>query len=64
MKTPALDLWRRELKAGARTPTTFDALWKAACLEMNAIESQGAPRIAAAYRAEALAVLRAAARVA
>jgi len=35
---PALELWRAELAAGQRTPTTFDALWRAACAEMWALE--------------------------
>lgn len=29
----ALPLWRRELAAGARSRTTFDHLWEAACAE-------------------------------
>ena len=37
--TPALDEWRRELAAGVRTLHTFDALWRAACEEMNALDA-------------------------
>jgi len=53
--TPALDLWRRELAAGLRTPETFDPLWRAACAELNALEAVGAglPETAAGYHAEA-----------
>ena len=39
MRTPALDAWRRELAAGKRTKTTFDALWRAACAEMYVLEA-------------------------
>jgi hypothetical protein len=57
--TPALDAWRAELKAGVRTPTTFDALWRAACLEMNALEAP-TPELADSWRREAYRIVRAA----
>ncbi len=37
--TPALDTWRTELAGGLRAPTTFDALWRAACAEVAALEA-------------------------
>jgi hypothetical protein len=49
----ALTAWRRELAAGHRTATTFDALWRAACLEANALESAGTPGVASHYLADA-----------
>ena len=33
-----LAVWRRELRAGQRTRTTFDATWRAACAEADALE--------------------------
>jgi len=62
--TPALDAWRDELARGERMTSSFDALWKAACAEMNAIEAEadGLPDIAASYRAKAANILRDAAR--
>lgn len=53
MKTPALDLWRKELAAGARTTATFDALWKAACAEAAAREFANIPELADAYLRDA-----------
>jgi len=49
---------------GRRTPTTFDALWKAACAESNAREAEaaGLPESAKGYRREAGRIIRAAAR--
>ncbi len=38
-RTPALDAWRRELAENKRTTYTFDALWRAACEDMNALEA-------------------------
>ena len=38
---PALALWHDELDAGVRTPTTFDALYRAACAEADAREFYG-----------------------
>ncbi len=61
VRYPALTAWRRELAAGKRTATTFDALWRAACGEMNALEA-GDPKLAAGYLREAWAIIRAAAR--
>jgi len=57
MRTPALDLWRKELAAGARTKTTFDVLWKAACLEAAALEFVSIPELAAAYLDDARRVI-------
>ena len=37
----ALRTWRRELTAGHRTPTTFDATWRAACEELTAPTTGG-----------------------
>jgi hypothetical protein len=36
---PALDLWRRELRQGKRSPRTIDALWRVACREAAAREA-------------------------
>jgi hypothetical protein len=36
---PALAAWRTDLAAGERTATTFDPLWRAACLEREAEET-------------------------
>ena len=36
--TPALDLWRQELRDGRRTALDFDDLWRSACAEMTALE--------------------------
>jgi hypothetical protein len=60
---PALEAWWRELAAGARTPTTFDPLWRAACAEMSALdhEAAGLPTIAESFRKEARAIVRKAA---
>ena len=38
ISTPALDEWRRELELGVRKPTTYDALWRAACEETSMLE--------------------------
>ena len=59
---PALAAWRRELAAGERTPTTFDPLHAAACLEMSALEhdADGIAEVAVSYRREAAHLLRAA----
>jgi hypothetical protein len=63
IKTPALDLWRRELREGKRTPTTFDPLWRAACAEASALEFAGAgiPEIAESFRADARRIIHEAA---
>ena len=60
LRYPALERWREELKAGVRSPTTFDPLWRAACEEMNAAEAEaaGLPDLAAEYRHEAQRILR------
>ncbi len=57
MKTPALEAWRRELKAGTRTATTFDWLWRAACEEMHALEAP-TPALAKSYLVEAQRIVR------
>lgn len=59
--TPALDAWRAELRAGQRTPTTFDALWRAACEEANALEAHaaGLPGLALGFQHDARAIIRA-----
>ncbi len=47
-KRPATWLWQRELRAGLRTRTDFDWLWRAACLEADAddAERDGLPTLA------------------
>ena len=35
---PALALWHDELRAGVRTTTTFDTLYRSACAEADARE--------------------------
>ncbi len=64
MKTPALDLWRRELAAGRRTAVTFDPLWKAACAEQCAIEftATGLPSLAESCLRDGRRIIRDAAR--
>lgn len=59
--TPALDLWREELRQGKRTALTFDALWRSACAELNALEAEAAQltEMARRFRADAAAVIRA-----
>ncbi len=59
MKTLALDAWRQELRAGQRTATTFDALWRAACAEANAREAEamGLPGLAVAFQRDARAII-------
>lgn len=61
---PALAQWRRELAAGARTIYTFDALWRSACEEANAIEAAtaGLPQLAEGYRRDAREIVRRALR--
>lgn len=61
LRTPALDAFRRELAAGERTATTFDALWRAACAEANALEANaaGLPRLAAGFLADAREIVHA-----
>jgi len=49
VKTPALDLWRKELAAGTRKKTNNDTLWRAACAEAAALEFASIPELAAAY---------------
>ena len=53
MKTPALDAWRRELVSRKRTKFTFDALWRAACAEANALEFPGIATLAEKCQADA-----------
>lgn len=48
----ALQQWRTEQASGERTPATFDALWRAACLELSAHEAE-APQVRDAFLAEA-----------
>lgn len=62
VKTPALDAWRRELRAGERTRETFDWLWRAACAESAALEFQRIPELAYSYRRDAQRIVRDAAR--
>lgn len=60
---PALTAWRAELLRGERTALTFDSLWRAACLELNAQELAGfVPEVAQSYRAKATRILQDAAR--
>ena len=63
---PALDLWRAELAAGVdgqqlEVPRTwkFDALYRAACAEMWALEheKQGQYEVAETYRVDAQQIL-------
>ena len=46
---PALAEWHRQVRAGTRSPTTFDTLWEAACEEAWAREhcQDGIPENAA-----------------
>jgi hypothetical protein len=53
----ALAAWRRELREGKRTPTTFDGLWVAASAATHAREAQATPSIAAGWYALARAVV-------
>jgi hypothetical protein len=62
LRTPALDAWRKELAAGQRTKTTFDALSRAACAEAAALEFANIPALAAAYRDDARRIILEAAR--
>ena len=63
VRTPALDAWRLEWVRGERTRTTFDALWRAACCEQNAIEASadGLHDAAAGYLRDAARIIREAA---
>jgi hypothetical protein len=58
-QAPALWLWQRELRAGLRTPTDFDWLWRAACLEAAAedAEHDGLPALANERRKLAAALI-------
>ena len=60
-RTPALDLWQRELAAGKRTLTDYDPLWRAACEELSALE-QPTPELAESYLKRARRIIRDAAR--
>lgn len=64
MRTPALDLWRQELREGKRTPTTFDPVWKAACAEASALEfaAAGIPALADSFLADARRIIHEAAK--
>ena len=53
-----LALWRAELRAGKRTPTDFDALWRAACEEATAAEHTAFPEVRATYLARADTIIR------
>src|SRR5207247_462774 len=44
----ALKVWSEELRAGARTPETFDALWIAACSATDGLEMERAQPSSAA----------------
>jgi len=61
-RTPALDLWRQELRQGIRTTTTLDDLWRAACAEMTALEAHhdGLPEAARRDRRRARLIVRSA----
>ncbi len=62
MRTPALTAWRAELKAGQRTVHDSDALWQAACADIQALEmdAAGLPGIRDRYLADAHRILCAA----
>lgn len=62
MKTPALDLWRDEIRHGLRRADTLDVLWRAACLEAAAREFADIPSLAEAYLADARQLVISAAR--
>ena len=63
LRTPALDEWRHELAAGMRTMNTFDALWRAACEEMNALDAvRDCPDMVAKYSSDAQTIVKAALR--
>ena len=62
MNTPALRAWREELRRGERTPATFDALWRAACEEANALEFASIPELAACFQREARRIILEAAK--
>lgn len=55
----ALNLWHRELREGKRTVYLTDALWKAACYEMNAREyvRWGLPTLANDDRRRAIQII-------
>ena len=55
---PALTAWRDELRRGERTPTTFDALWQAACCEANAQEFEFIPELHERFLQDAQAIIR------
>jgi len=44
----ALSEWRRQLRAGERKPTTFDALWRAAMYEERARDELRLDQVSAA----------------
>jgi hypothetical protein len=60
----ALGAWYREMAAGQRSASTFDPLWRAACLETEAQEweSMGLASIGAKCRQEARVIIALAAR--
>jgi hypothetical protein len=39
-QSPALRLWRAELRSRRRSKTDFDPLWRAGCLESEAEEAE------------------------
>jgi hypothetical protein len=57
--SPALSLWRAEVASGVRTRATIDPLFRAACLESEALgwDRFGVPYMAAKCRAAACAVI-------
>ena len=57
LEAGALREWQRQLRAGERTPLTFDPLWRAACAEANAREWAWCPRVCNEYRVNAAAIL-------
>lgn len=59
---PALEAWWDELGQGVRTPTTSDALYRAACEEANAREFEDLPELHRGFMAEARRVIEVAVR--
>lgn len=62
VRVRALAVWRRELDADTRTVTTFDPLWRAACLEAWAVETGLKTATAARYVDEAERIIATAAQ--
>lgn len=51
----ALSEWRRQLRAGERTPLTFDALWRAAAYEERARDELRLDQVSAANESRIMA---------